>query len=430
MKVSDTDVVIIGAGPNGLSVAAHLGDDVERRVFGHTMGAWRFNMPEGMILKSEPYASDLSAPDPGYLAGDYCRATKQEYHERVIPLSGEKFIGYGDWFARQLVPDVEETDVVSLSRDSGAFVVRTADGEAVRAARVVVATGIIPFAYVPPELAALTPHLVSHTSSHRDLSCFKGKEVLVVGRGQSAMETAALIHEQGGTAKLVVRGDSVYFPAANPESPGRLQRLRTPVVRLCEGWPCLFYDRLPDVFRLLPEAQRVDRALGFLGPAGSWWLRERFEGKVPTLLGHRVVGAEAAGERIRLHFESPEGPVTEEADHVIAGTGYRFDLTRLGYLEPPLRDSLRQVAGAPVLDRHLECDVPGLFFTGALAAPSMGPLMRFVAGTHFTGPRVAHRLRASLGRRATRAPRSRLAAPALGAPAPGTAPRQPAGSPR
>jgi thioredoxin reductase len=407
--MSDTDAVIIGAGPNGLSVAAHLGDAIERRVFGHTMGAWRFNMPEGMILKSEPYASDLSAPSPGYLAGDYCRATSQDYHERVIPLSKQQFIGYGDWFAHQLVGDVETTDVVSLSRDSDEFVVQTAEGEAVRAAQVVVATGIIPFAYLPPELAALSPHLVSHTSAHRDLSRFKGKEVLVVGRGQSALETAALIHERGGTAKIVVRADRVNWPTANPEAPSRLQRLRTPVVRLCEGWPCWAYDRLPDAFRLLPEAERIDRGLGFLGPAGSWWLRERVEGRIPMLLGHRVVGAEAAGDRIRLSFETPAGPVTEEADHVIAGTGFRFDLTRLRYLEPSLRDSLRLVAGAPVVDRHLESNVPGLFFTGALAAPSLGPLMRFVAGTHFTGPRVARRLRASLRRQGTRAPRRRMA---------------------
>jgi cation diffusion facilitator CzcD-associated flavoprotein CzcO len=417
MTMSDTDVVIIGAGPNGLSVAAHLGDSVERRVFGQTMGAWRFNMPEGMILKSEPYASDLSAPRPGFLAGDYCRATSQEYHERVIPLSGEQFIGYGDWFARQLVPDVEETHIVSLSRDRDAFVVHTADGEAVRTARVVVASGIIPFAHIPPELAALPSNLVSHTSTHRDLSRFKGKEVLVVGRGQSALESAALIHEQGGAVKIVVRGDWVIWPKANPMAPTRMERLRTPVVRLCEGWWCWGFDRLPDVFRMLPEEKRVHHALGFLGPAGSWWLRERVEGQIPMLLKHRVVSAEAAGDRVRLHLETPDGPVTEEADHVIAGTGYRFDLSRLQYLEPSLRDRLRLVAGgAPLVDRHLESNVPGLFFTGALAAPSLGPLMRFVAGTHFTGPRVAGRLHASLRRRGTRAPARRLAGTTAGAP--------------
>jgi hypothetical protein len=399
--MSDTDVVVIGAGPNGLSVAAHLKDSgIEHRVFGHIMGAWRFNMPAGMILKSEPYASDLSAASPGYLAGDYCRAEQEVYHERVVPLSREQFVGYGSWFARQLVPDVEETEVVSLSESSEGFLVRTAEGEALTAARVVVATGVIPFAFLPPELAGLPSDLVSHTSTHADLSRFRGKEVLVVGGGQSALETAALLHEQGSVVKIVVRNEwGVFWPAANRTAPTRLQRLRTPVVRLCEGWPCWRYDRLPDAFRLLPERARIKRGLGFLGPAGSWWLRERVEGQIPMLVGHKVLSAEAAGDRVRLHLRSPDGVVVEDADHVIAGTGFRFDLSRLAYLDPSLRAVLEITAGAPVLSRNLESNISGLYFTGALAAPSLGPLMRFVAGTHFTGPRVASRLRSSSGRR-------------------------------
>ena len=83
-----TEVAVIGAGPNGLSVAAHLRQaGVEHRVFGHTMGAWRSNMPAGMMLKSEPYASDLSAPGTGFLARDYCVRAGEVYPERVKPLS-------------------------------------------------------------------------------------------------------------------------------------------------------------------------------------------------------------------------------------------------------------------------------------------------------------------------------------------------------
>jgi hypothetical protein len=132
--------------------------------------------------------------------------------------------------------------------------------------------------------------------------------------------------------------------------------------------------------------------LGFLGPQGAWWLRERVEGKVPTLFSHQVQGAEAVGDRVRLHLNTTEGPVTECADHIIAGTGFRLDLSRLGYITPSLRADIPVIAGAPILDHYLESKVPGLFFTGVLAAPSLGPLMRFVAGTHFVGPRIVHRL--------------------------------------
>ncbi len=393
--VSSTDVVVIGAGPNGLSIGAHLRHaGLEHRVFGRTMGAWRFNMPAGMLLKSEPYASDFSAPDPGFLARDYCSQAEEVYHERVIPLSREQFIDYGDWFAQQLVPGVEDTEVVSLTRvPIGGFMLRTTTGERIRAARVVVATGIMPFAFVPPELSELPSELASHTSEHSSLEGFRGKDVLVVGGGSSALETAALLHERGAEVKLVVRGESVFFPPANPVDPSRLQRLRRPVVRLCEGWPCWTYDRLPDVFRFLPEQSRIDRGLGFLGPGGAWWLRDRVEGTVPMLLGHQLIGAEKVGKRVRLHLRDSEGDISESADHVIAGTGFRLDVSRLDYITPSLRADLKILAGAPVLNRNLESNVPGLFFTGALAAPSLGPLMRFVAGTHFVGPRLVHRLR-------------------------------------
>ena len=223
--VSSTDVVVIGAGPNGLSVAAHLRHaGVEHRVFGRTMGAWRFNMPAGMRLKSEPYASDLSAPDVGYLARDYCAQAHEVYPERVNPLSREQFIDYGTWFADQLVPGVEETDIVSLTQAAtGGFMLRTSSGERIRANRVVVATGVIPFAFTPPELSGLPSDLATHTSEHASLDGFRGRDVLVVGGGSSALETAALLHEQGAAVKLVIRGDGVWWPPPNPDDPNRLR---------------------------------------------------------------------------------------------------------------------------------------------------------------------------------------------------------------
>ena len=341
--MSSTNVAVIGVGPNGLSVAAHLRQaGVEYRAFGRPMGAWRFNMPAGMRLKSEPYASDLSAPQSGYLAGDYCRQANEVYHDRVIPLSREQFIDYGTWFANELVPDIDETEIVSLAQErDGSFLLRTANDESLKAAQVVIATGIIPFAHIPPELSGLPSDLVSHTSEHPDLERFRGKEVLMVGGGSSALETSALLLEQGTSIKMIVRGSSVSWPVANPTNPTRLGQLRRPVVRLCEGWTCWAYDRLPDVFRHLPKSTRMEKSIGFLGPAGAWWLRDRVEGKVPMLFRNQVIEATAVGDRVQVRLNTPTGEVTETADHVIAGTGFRFDLTRLSYLSPALRRTTR-----------------------------------------------------------------------------------------
>jgi cation diffusion facilitator CzcD-associated flavoprotein CzcO len=172
----DTNVVVIGAGPNGLSTAAHLTHSgIERRVFGRTMDAWRSNMPAGMFLKSEPYGSDLCSPDSGYLLGDYCRTAGEEYHDRVIPVPIDRFISYGSWFADQLVPDVEDVEVMSLAQAPSGFLLRTAQGEEIKAARVVMATGIIPFAQLPSQLEGLPTELVSHTSTHSPCSTNTGR---------------------------------------------------------------------------------------------------------------------------------------------------------------------------------------------------------------------------------------------------------------
>ena len=394
--MSSTDVVVIGAGPNGLSLGAHLDPKgVERRVFGHRMGSWRHNMPDGMILKSEPYASDLSAPFPGFSAGDFCRSVGLDYRDRVTPISRERFIEYGEWFADKLVSDIEETEITSLAKHGRGFHLSTAAGEQISARRVVVASGIIPFAHVPRELKDLPPDLVSHSSAHTDLSRFRGCDVAVVGGGQSALETAALLNESGARPRLIVRGSYVGWPSPNPETPSRLRRLRKPVARLCEGWPCWAYTQFPDAFRSLGEQTRIERARTFLGPAGAWWLRPRVEGQVPMLLGTTVVEAAQVGSRVRLGLWGP-APITIDCDHVIAATGYRYDLARLSYLDPKLRGAIDVAGGAPKLSRGLESSVPGLFFMGALAAPSLGPSMRFVAGTHFAARRLAGRLARNL----------------------------------
>ena len=67
---------------------------------------------------------------------------------------------------------------------------------------------------------------------------------------------------------------------------------------------------------------------------------------------------------------------------MIAGTGFRIDLTRLTYLPEQIRARIATRGGYPVLTRCGESTVPGLYFAGAPAAFGLGPSMRFIAGTH------------------------------------------------
>ena len=393
--MSTSEVLIIGAGPFGLSISSHLrAIGVDHRIVGRPMDTWRAHMPIGMNLKSEPYASDISSPKAGYDVESYCRQHGLDYVERIGPLSLERFLGYADWFTEQLVPDVADVTVTGVKQVSGGFGVTFADDEPVSARQVVVATGVLPYAHIPGELSGLPSDLVTHTREHRDLARFKGRKVAVLGAGQSAMETAALLHENGADVRLVVRGKAINFVERNPEELHGLGRIRRPVTKLCEGWHCAFWNT-PAAFRRLPQDMRITKARTVLGPSGSWWLKDRIEGVVEVLTSHRVREAAAEGSGVRLQFENPKQPALD-VDHVIAGTGFRIDLARLAFLPEPLRVQIATMNGFPVVSRNGESSVPGLYFTGAPTAVSLGPSSRFMAGTH----NLAGRLAQSAARRA------------------------------
>lgn len=396
--MSSTDVVVVGAGPHGLSVAAHLSArGVERRVFGVPMGTWRDQMPAGMMLRSEPYGSDFAAPSRGFSVRDYCETHGLDYVDRLGPLSAERFLDYSQWYIDRLVPDIENTAITSLSTTERGFQLVTADGERIDARQVVVATGVAPFVNMPSELAGLPSSLASHTMDHHDLTAFRGRSVAMIGGGQSALETGALLHEAGAQVHLVARREKIEWLVANPEHISTLGHIKRPVNKLCEGWHCAVWNS-PAAFRRLPVDLRVRKALSVLGPAGAWWLKDRVEGQFEVLASHTVKTVQPHESGVRLSLTGPTR-ASLDVDHVMAGTGFRIDINRLSFLEPGLQASIDKLANSPVLDRSCESSVPGLFFVGAPAAVSNGPSMRFVAGTHNSAAWVARRVARSAGPR-------------------------------
>jgi lysine/ornithine N-monooxygenase len=386
--LSTEDVLIVGAGPFGLSISAHLSDrGVSHTLVGRPMDTWRRHMPPGMLLRSEPYGSDLASPRSGYDVRAYCSRRGLDYVHRLGPLSIERFLDYSDWYTRELVPPTLDAVVSGVRTAPGGFEVSFTDHEPMTARAVVLAVGLLPFKVLPETLAGLPADLVTHVSDHHDLTGFAGRRVAVVGGGQSALETLALLHEAGADARLVMRKPAINWLAPNPAELSALGRVKRPVNKLCEGWHCTFWNT-PELFRMLPRDMRVDKARSVLGPAGAWWLKERVDGVVETITGHSVKAAAPRGSGVRLSLDGPRVDHLD-VDHVIAGTGFRVDLARLELLGDDLRRSIDTLSGYPVLARSGESSVHGLYFAGAAAAVSLGPSVRFIAGTHNSAKRLA-----------------------------------------
>ncbi len=420
-------VAVIGAGPFGLSTAAHLrARGIPVRVFGEPMVSWRDHMPAGMLLKSTPAASSIDAPQRGHTLADYCDAAGRPRlvtDEDIIPV--ETFVAYGEWFQRRLVPELERVRVVSVDRHrdvvdgrgngrgdgmgnsrGGGFELKLDSGELFTARAVVVATGLSGLAHLPPELAGAAPDgpsptgPLSHSSQQHDLSRFAGKELIVVGAGQSALETAALAAEAGAQVRVVSRGRGRVGFGSPPWQQPRL-RPESPFGNAWSLWALSYY---PHPYRYLPAQARHHLVRRVLGPLGAWWLRDRFEGKVQVSEVAGIVraeatgAAEATGRRPVLTVQDLGGRTRElAADHVIAATGYRVAIAAMDFLGHELRTELAVSRGTPRLGAGYVSSVPGLYFTGLPAAASYGPVMRFVCGTEFASPRLVGHLAAAHG---------------------------------
>lgn len=394
-SVHHPTVSIIGAGPYGLAIATHLKMfNVTLRIFGSPMHRWLCQMPSNMYLKSEGCASSLYDPAGRYTLDEFCRKTGDPYSEYGFPISRDLLARYALSFQQALVPDVENILVSAIKKLPSGFELRLSTGEKLETSQVIIATGLDHMEYVPDELANLPAELRSHSADHFDLSGFKGKEVTVIGAGQSGLETAAILREEGASVKLVVRKPSLLWnPMPLKTRRSLYRRLRSPRTRLGDSRNYWIYDNVPGLFHYYPQQTRLIKAVSELGPAGAWWLKERVVGHFPIFLGCRIHSANVRGERVSVHIKDQDGrPKDLMADHVIAATGYKFNIDNLPFLSSDMKAMLLREQQSPRLSSNFESSMPGLYFTGFGSANSFGPVMRFLAGSSYTARRISRHL--------------------------------------
>jgi cation diffusion facilitator CzcD-associated flavoprotein CzcO len=381
------DVAVIGAGPYGLSAAVHLkAKGIAVRVFGEPMEFWAHKMPEGMLLRSPRVASSLSDPDRAFTLEAYEAASKKE---PCAPLPLDTFVEYGKWFRHQLGSDLDQRTVLRVDRDQSGFRLTLQDGEEVRATYVVVAAGIGPFKKKPEVFQKLSPQQAIHCYEGRNVRKYAAKRVAVIGGGQSALESAALLHEANAQVEVIVResrlrwiGQHSWLHHMGPISSMLYSSHDVGPVGISR---LVAYPKLVSYVPLNLRDKIRKRAVR---PAGARWLPDRLSA-VKIATGHAVSQATASGDEVILKLDDGS---ERRVDHVVLGTGYTVDISRYDFLPQELTRDIKQFDGYPKLASGFRSSIPGLYFIGATAARSFGPLLYFVAGTEFASRELVSHL--------------------------------------
>lgn len=399
--MDETEIAVIGAGPHGLGATEHLrAAGREVCVIGEPMSFWH-TMPKGLWMRSRRAGSSIGDVT-GPLSMEGYTAETHAVVEQHMSLTS--FIDYGLWYQRRVAPDVIRRQVVQLQRHARGFMLTFDDDTRLLAGRVLVATGIGEFPRRPAMLRELPTDLASHVADHGDYERFRGTSVAIIGAGQSALESAALMHEGGVDVEVLARQPQVHWLHTG----GLMKSLGpfAPVFYSPTDVGPVGISRLvstPEVFRRVPRPLFDVIAARAIRPAGAAWLKPRLP-EVPITTGAVVTRAIPHEGKVDLQLSNG---TRRRVDHLLFATGYDVDISRYPFLDRALVDQVHCVDGYPVLRRGLESSVPRLHFLGAPAARSFGPVMRFVAGSWFSSKAIAKTVAAQDTRRASRrTPRS------------------------
>lgn len=383
-----TELLIIGAGPFGLAIAAHVKRlGIDHIVVGEPMGFWKRHMPGNMYLRSGiHWHLDTS----GVFTIEQFLRSRGLTESDVEPFPLDVYVAYADWFQRQMELEITPAHVVRLDRipdHRPTFRAALLDGSGIVAKHVAVAVGFEPFTHVPADLVeGLAPGRFEHTCTAVHLEELAGQRCLIIGGRQSAFEWAALAAEAGAASVDVsYRHDTPRFAQSEWMWADRLVQRFTDE----PGW-----------YRRLQQSER-DALAGRFWQEGRLklepWLEPRIRaGGVRLWPRSQILAASvAAGDTTSVRFDSGS---SIEVNRVIFATGYKPDVTRVPFLSAGnLLADIDSRNGCPVLNDVMQSSVPDLYFTSLLATSDFGPFFGFTIAARTAARLVGRGLRVDSG---------------------------------
>lgn len=372
--------LIIGAGPFGLTLAAHLKQQgIEHLIVGKPMEFWQKNMPEGMYLRS---GCDWHLDVSGKYTMEAYLAQKELKVSEVEPIALAFYLEYVRWFVKQTQPNIQLSYVIDLKQSENGFVATLEDGSLVVAQNVVVAVGFQYFYYTPDELTAVLPQgRFKHTCHAVHLDQYAHKRVLIIGGRQSAFEWTALLREkEAAHVHVCYRHETPHFAIAH------------------WGWVMDVVNTIgeqPDWFRSLNDEEKEHYRYRLWAEGRlkvEPWLDERVhQANVSLHPQTHVVKTEITSENT-LKVCLSNGEIME-LDEIITATGYKVDTHKVPFLNPSLLAELQCNHGFPCLDTHFQSNIPGLFFTSFMAGQDFGPFFGFTIAVRTAAKLIAQGLK-------------------------------------
>ena len=379
----ETDFLIIGAGPFGLSMSAYCKhNNIPHLIVGKTMDFWKSNMPAGMKLRSgfdwhlDPTGTDTFE--------EYMEASgllPEDYH----PIPIELYLDYTTWFVNQKGINPLETLVSDLDYDekTGLFVAKLQNGEEIFSKNVLIAIGFKYFKNIPSEFTEIFPEgSFTHTADITSFENFKSKRCLIIGGRMSAFESAALLYEVGCPEVYIsYRHDTPEFTES------------------AWNWVIPLLNKMledPNWYRELNPIEKEEIGKNFYREGRlkmEPWLTPRIEKDTIFLLPKtEVVNSRAiSDEGLQINLKNGE-QIT--VDHIIMATGFKVDMNNIPFLNSGgILEKLNIKNGYPELDINLQTNIPGLYVTSMAATQDFGLFFGFTVSVNTSAKIIGNSLR-------------------------------------